>query len=157
MWSYVVILPGVVTTGLFASSFNRNSLHALLMTGVLIFVGALAIRTAFSAGTFAVWDGLDLDSFYYRVATSDAPSEALRGKTWTAADNLWTDRITLLTVVVGAGGFLGLAMGHRNHRSAEAPRVVLARQVACLLAYAIICSLVVGAGQPLLQYFLITH
>lgn len=159
MWSNVIILLAIVTTALFASSFNRSSLHALLTTGVLILIGGLAIGSAFVAGTSAVWEGLDLNTFYYRVATSDSPAEGLWGKTWTPTDSLWTARITLMVAAAAIGGFvlLMLRAGLNNYRSAETPRRVVTRQVVWLLAYCIIASMAVGGGQPLLQYYLITH
>ena len=159
IWSNLVILLAVVTTALFASSFNHSSLHALLTTGLLLFIGGIAIGTAFVAGTSAVWEGLDLNAFYHRLATSGGRAEALWGKTWTPADDLWTRGITLVVVVAAIVGFLLLTLraGLKNYRSAETPRGVVTRQVLWLLAFCIAACLLVGGGQPALQYYLITR
>ena len=72
---------------------------------------------------------------------------------------MWTEWITRLTVVTGIIGWLALSfvMSQRNHQSVETPRSIVARQIVSLLAYGIVASVLVGGGQPLLQYFLVTN
>ena len=157
LWIYVTTLIALTVTGLFASTFNRSSLHALLTTGVLAVIGALAFRAAFAAGSYAVWIGLDLNKFYNDYALR-GPVDA-NFSTWGMDDYVLAKVITLGVITVAVVGFLLLLLklGLTNHRAAETPRAVLMRQVLTLLAFGAIASLLVGGGQPLLHYYLFTH
>jgi hypothetical protein len=157
-WLYLIALFTLTVTGLFSSTFTRNSLHALLTTGVFSFIGAVIFRSAFAAGSYAVWSGLALNQFYSDLALRRQYVEA-NFSTWGIDDYVLTTRITLLVVAIAIVGFLLLLllMGLTNHRSAEPSRIVVGRQVTILIAYGALASLLVGGGSPLLHYYLITH
>lgn len=157
-WLYLIALFTLTVTGLFSSTFTRNSLHALLTTGVFSSIGAVIFRSAFAAGSYAVWSGLALNKFYSDLALRRQYVEA-NFSTWGIDDYMLTTRITLLVVAIAIAGFLLLLllMGLTNHRSAEPPRTAVARQVTILIAYGVLASLLVGGGSPLLHYYLFTH
>jgi hypothetical protein len=152
-WTFAAVLLTLTTIGLFTSSFNRSSLHALLAAGVLAVIGATAIRAATVASRRAVWQALDLNAFYKSV------SQRGGDLTWAFDDFVLADRITLAVVVVATVGFLLMlvVMGLRNHRSAETPHALVTRQVVTLLAYGVVAGLVAGGGQSFVPYFLATH
>jgi len=152
-WFFAAALLTLTTIGLFTSSFNRSSLHALVTAGLLGVICAFAVRTAFTSGRRAVWTVLDLNAFYRSV------SQRGGDLTWVFDDFALADRITLAAIVVATIGFLLIlvTMGLKNHRSAETPRALVTRQVVTLLAYGVVGGLVTGGGQSLVPYFLITH
>ena len=152
-WFFAAALLTLTTIGLFTSSFNRSSLHALLAAGLLGVLCAFAVRTAFTSGRRAVWTALDLNAFYKSVLQRGGDL------TWVFDDFALADRITLAVIVVATVGFLLMlvTMGLKNHRSAETPRALVARQVVTLLAYGVVAGLVAGGGQSFVRYFLATH
>lgn len=154
---YAVVLITLTLTGLFCSTFNRNSLHALLSTALLAFVGGLAFRAAYSVGWQSAWAGLKLNKFYHDIAYRGIFQKL--PATWTINDEILTNRISFICTLAAIAGFLLLMqrMGLKNHTSAEPSRATVTRQIVVLLAYGIVASLVLGAGPSALQYYLVTH
>jgi hypothetical protein len=152
IWAFAEGVLALTAGALFISSFTRSSLHALLTTPMLIPVIAVATAIPYRAGGIAAWRALDLNTLFYGAARG-------RVTRWEDSDFMWLERTYSLSVTIAVLGFLFLLLrfGLTNHRSAEVPHQLIARQVLALTAYCIGAATLIGSGYALDVWYLATH
>jgi hypothetical protein len=153
VWTLGAVVLALTAGALFTSSFNRSSLHALLLTPVSVPVIVLATSMSYRGSGIVVWKAFDLNTLFYKAARGS------RVTRWEDSDFVWLERTYSLSVSIAVIGllFLLLWFGLKNHRSAEAPRRMVARHVCAITAYCMVAAALIGGGYALEVWYLATH